>query len=87
MRDAVDAGNPEFEFEVGSLNKVAAEAAGELGLPLLDLYRAFAADFGKNPRRYEFDYDWHWNSVGKRIVGEAIAGFLTSDPRSLAVTQ
>ena len=49
-------------------------------MPFLDLQATFAADYARNARRFEFAYDWHWNVLGNRLAGEAIAAFLLRIP-------
>jgi hypothetical protein len=84
VREAVYAGKPQSTFAVGRLNEIAAELTSELGLPFLDLYETFRAEYVRTGRRLEYAYDWHWNAEANRIVGEAIARFLSEDPRLLA---
>ena len=73
-----------MDYEVGRLNKIAAEVTRELGLPFVDLQGAFAEDYAKARQRFEFDYDWHWNVRANRIVGATIARLIMSRPRFAA---
>jgi hypothetical protein len=68
---------------VHKLNVIARELTSDLGLPFLDLQDAFAADYARAHRRFEFSFDWHWNVLGNRLVGEAIMRFLRGDARLL----
>ena len=79
VREAVYEGRQASNYEVGRLNRIAADLCGELGLPFVDLQNSFAADFAKNKRRFEFPFDWHWNTAGNRIVADAIWRKLKSD--------
>ncbi len=81
VREAVYAGKPATDYQVGKLNEVAAAAASELGLPFLDLQQTFAADWAGNKQRFEYSFDWHWNKRANHLVGGAIGRFLLADPR------
>ncbi|MDX2156092.1 MAG: SGNH/GDSL hydrolase family protein [Hyphomicrobiaceae bacterium] len=76
VREAVYSGKPQSDFAVGRLNEIAAELTRELGLPYLDLYDTFLADYTRHGQRLEFAYDWHWNVRANRLVGEGIARFV-----------
>jgi hypothetical protein len=84
VREAVYADRPAGAYEVGKLNEIASDLAGELKLPLLDLHRAFEADYRVSRRRFEFPFDWHWNVHGNEVAGTAITQFLLSEPGLLA---
>lgn len=86
VREAIYAGKPVASYEVGQLNRIAAELAKEHDLPFLDLQSAFEQDWMQHRQRFEYTYDWHWNERGNAIVGKAIARFLGSDPRLLGRT-
>jgi hypothetical protein len=81
VREAVYAGRPAADYEVGKLNRIAAEVAAELDLPFLDLQPTFARDYAVNRRRFEYPYDWHWNVHANRLVAGAIERLLLTDPR------
>ena len=81
VREAVYAARPPGDFEVGMLNRIAADLAQEQGLPFLDLQDAFAKDYAHHKQRFEFSYDWHWNEHANALVAREIAQFLRSDPR------
>jgi hypothetical protein len=83
VREAVYSGKPLASYEVSKLNGIARDLTGELDLPFLDLQDTFAADYALRHRRFEFAYDWHWNVIGNRLAGEAIARFILTDPRVL----
>ncbi|MGE0698831.1 MAG: hypothetical protein AB7O57_07030 [Hyphomicrobiaceae bacterium] len=76
VREAVYAGKPRSDYAVARLNELAADLAGELGLTFLDLQATFAADFAVHKERFEYAYDWHWNSRANRLVGETVAGLV-----------
>ena len=80
VRDAIYSGQPLESYEVAKLNGIAAELAQGLDIPFLDLQATFAADYASNAQRFEFAYDWHWNVLGNRLAGEAIAAFLLRIP-------
>jgi hypothetical protein len=81
VREAVYADKPASSYEVGMLNRMAADVAGELGLPFLDLQETFERDWRQHRQRFEYAYDWHWNARANNLVAEAANGLLTSDQR------
>ncbi len=83
VREAVYDGQSASAYEVGKLNRIAAELCAQLNLPFIDLQESFAADFSKNRNRFEFPFDWHWNAAGNRIVADAIWQKLQSDKSRL----
>ena len=80
VRDAIYAGKGLESYEVGKLNALVGDVARELNIPLLDLHATFAGHYARHRQRFEFAYDWHWNALANRLVGEAIARRLLSDP-------
>lgn len=84
VREAIYEGRKPMDYEVGRLNRIAAEITAELGLPFLDLQDAFARDYAASGQRLEYAYDWHWNERGNRVVAEAIAQFLLTDTRLIS---
>jgi hypothetical protein len=56
-----------------ALNNMLAEAAKRHGVGFLDLQAVFAAHWEAHHRRFDFDAEAHWNELGHRIVGTAIA--------------
>ncbi len=66
------------------LNRIAAETASRHNIPFVDLQQAFAADWQKQHRRFDFDADGHWNEHGHKIAAAAIAGALRSLSRQFA---
>ena len=83
VREAIYAGKPLDSYEVHKLNRIAGDLTSELGLSFLDLQDTFQEHYAREGRRFEFPFDWHWNALGNRLAGEAIAGFLLADPRLL----
>ena len=53
----------------------------QLDLPFLDLQETFTRDHATNAKRFEFPYDWHWNTHANRLVGAAVTRLLLEDPR------
>lgn len=86
VREAVYAGRKPHEYEVGMLNRIAADLTSELDLPFLDLQEAFKRDWETNRVRLEYPYDWHWNEHANRLVARTIADLLTGDKRIGLVT-
>lgn len=88
VREAVYTGRRPLDYEVGMLNRIAADITAELGLPFLDLQDTFRHDWETNRVRLEYAYDWHWNEHANRLVARSIADLLTGDSRiGLAVTR
>ena len=81
VREAVYAGRNAGDYEVGMLNRIAADLAHEQGLPFLDLQDAFKRDFTRHGKRFEFAYDWHWNEHANALVAREIVQLLGTDPR------
>ena len=71
--DAVH-GNGSRSWDMLNQLKRITEIAGRVGIPFLDLHRAFAerGDW----RDAEFAHDNHWNALGHRWAAEAIADYL-----------
>lgn len=84
VREAIYEGKPVEAYEVGKLNRIAAEITAELELPFLDLQGAFAREYAARRARLEYDYDWHWNDRANVVVGQAIANFLRRELRLFA---
>ena len=81
VREAIYDGKPLSAYAVSRLNALAAELTSELGLTFLDLQSAFATDYAVAGQRFEYSYDWHWNARANRLVGEAVARLLATQPR------
>ncbi len=86
VREAVYEGKPRVAYKVAELNDLAQQTAQELGLPFLDLQQTFATDYAANKKRFEFDFDWHWNVRGNILAGKAIADAIRTDPALLGQT-
>jgi hypothetical protein len=76
VREAIYSGRPRSDYAVSSLNEIAAEITGELGLPFIDLQNVFAEDYQRNHTRLEYSWDWHWNKYANELVGETLADYL-----------
>jgi hypothetical protein len=83
VREAVYSGKALDTYEVHRLNAIALDLTAELDLPFLDLQDTFAAHYARAHQRFEFPFDWHWNALGNRLAGEAIARFLLTDKHLL----
>src|SRR5262245_42498257 len=79
-RDASYSGKPLEAFAVAKRNRLAAEVATELEIPVLDLHGTFVAHYQDNQQRFEFADDWHWHGLANPLVGAEIARFLLRDP-------
>jgi len=47
------------------------------GYEVIDLQEAFANDYARNKRRFEFELDSHWNGEGHRVLAEQVAASAT----------
>lgn len=81
VREAVYAGKPASDYEVGKLNAIAADLTTELNLPFLDLQATFTRDYAQRRQRLEYPHDWHWNEAANRLVAGAVVDLLIDDPR------
>ncbi len=63
---------------IGALNELAMELAEKHDLPLVDLTKAFTADWQANGERFEFASDGHWNERGHAVAAGEIATFVLS---------
>lgn len=77
VREAIYEGKPCDAYAVCALNRLAARVTRDLALPFLDLTSAFEADWRVSRHRFEYGFDWHWNERGNRVVGEALAAFVS----------
>lgn len=76
VRDAINSGRPAEDFEVATLNKLAAELTSELQIPFRDLHQAFESDYARSATPLEFPYDWHWSKRANDIVAREIADLI-----------
>ncbi|MEO1264525.1 MAG: SGNH/GDSL hydrolase family protein, partial [Pseudomonadota bacterium] len=81
VREAIYDKRSADEYEVGKLNRIAAEVTADLGLAFADLQGAFATDFATHGKRFEFPFDWHWNGRGNRIVADVLADMIAGAVR------
>jgi len=63
---------PPGESNIVWMNTMVKELAIQQHIEFIDLTEAFAADYQKNKKAFEFSYDWHWNEHGHRIAAEAL---------------
>ena len=69
--DAMDANSGALR-----LNRMAAEEAGRLGIPFLDLHPVFAEDFARHGKPFAFPHDGHWNAYAHGVAARAVAARL-----------
>ena len=79
VREAVYSGRPVESYKVGMLNKMAREEVEAAGLPFHDLQEDFTAHYKSNQQRFEFSWDWHWNPMANKLVGEKIADLIVAE--------
>jgi hypothetical protein len=58
------------------LNGMVAEQCGKLNLPFIDLTPYMIADYQKNHKRFETDYDGHWDEYGHQFVAGVLYNYL-----------
>lgn len=56
----------------GMMRRALIDRAEAKGYPVVDLQDAFARHFAIHHTRFEFDHDWHWNSVGHAVASDAV---------------
>lgn len=61
------------------LNAMAAELCNGLNLPFIDLTPYMLANFQINGKRYETDYDGHWNEYGHEFVANVLYKYLLNN--------
>lgn len=73
VREAIYQGNDAKNYEANALNQIAKQEAEKHNIPFLDLKDAMSEHYKINKQRFEFPWDWHWNKLGNKIAGQAIA--------------
>lgn len=58
------------------LNGMVAEHCSKLNLPFIDLTPYMIADYQKNHKRFETDYDGHWDEYGHQFVAGVLYNYL-----------
>lgn len=76
VREAIYEGRQPLDYEVGRLNRIAAEVTAELGITFRDLQTVFQADYDRYRQRFEFPYDWHWNERANDLVAATLADLI-----------
>ena len=61
------------------LNRMAKSVAEEYHINFIDLQPVFQKDFTINRKRFDFDFDSHWNRYGHKVVANTIADFIQSN--------
>ena len=61
------------------INQLFDRICRENGVEFLDLTDAFARDFEKNNRRFNWDWDAHWNDYGHQVVARAVLEYYKGD--------
>jgi hypothetical protein len=72
-REALPDGRDPASLDVYALNRLAQSSAQVAGLPLVDLTRAFVADYARNGTSFEFRTDNHWNAYAHALVARELA--------------
>lgn len=83
VREAIYSGKNLNNYEVSSLNDIVRDQMVQLKLPFVDYQKVFAAHYAEDHKRFEFSYDWRWNALGNRLVGETIAELIATHPKLL----
>lgn len=58
------------------LHEITAEACADSGVSLVDLTGPMRSAYEENGRRFESEWDGHWNEYGHQFVARAVAGAL-----------
>lgn len=80
VREAIYAQKNASQYLVGTLNRIAANTAANIGAPFIDLQGPFAKHYNKTKQRLEFSHNWHWNRMGHKIAGKHIADHFLRNP-------
>ena len=51
---------------------IAEMSANETNLYVLDLHPIFQKDWNINRKKFNFEYDFHWNEYGHRLAADAL---------------
>lgn len=75
-KDAIYEGK-EINLEpIYQLNLMVQNITSEFNIEFLDLTKAFANDFKRNNKKFEFQVDNHWSKYGHAIASDTIHNFL-----------
>lgn len=75
-RTAIYTGTPQEAYSFKHA-PIVREKADLLEIPYIDLAEVFAADFQQNHQRFEFPTDYHWNERGHKVMGDAVAAWIS----------
>jgi hypothetical protein len=65
--------------KVSWLNQMVSVECNQLGLPFIDLTPSMAADYAKNKKRFETDYDGHWAEYGHQFVASTLYNYFKNN--------
>jgi hypothetical protein len=78
LRKEIYEGTSVSQSNIRWMTEMVQHACETQDIEFIDLTNAFAADYQKNKKVFEFPYDWHWNEHGHRIAAQALYQQLTS---------
>lgn len=87
VRETIYGRNDASTRKLEQPNRIAADAARLAGVPLMDLTRLLADDYAARKEAFEYDYDWHWNARANRLIGDALADWISEAPRLMGGAQ
>ena len=72
----------ELERTPGTTNtlwyeKIAVMSSNIPNISVLDLHPIFQKDWSINKKKFNFEYDWHWNEHGHRIAADSLQELVT----------
>jgi len=73
VREAIYSGDDAQNYEANALNIIAKQEAKKQNIPFLDLKEAMTTHYKTHKQKFEFPWDWHWNKLGNKTAGQAIA--------------
>jgi hypothetical protein len=71
-RDAIYSGHDPRAADAYRLNRIAAEASAQAGIPFVDMTSSFERDWATHHERFEFASDGHWNARAHRLAAHAV---------------
>jgi hypothetical protein len=72
LRSNIYAGRPYMDSQLYWMNELLRDAAETNGCSFLDLGDAFTEEYRRNRKKFNPEYDGHWNEHGHRITAEAL---------------
>lgn len=62
------------------------ETAGKLGIAAIDLTGVFRAAWERDQKKFEWEFDGHWNGYAHRVIADAVGKWIRSNSKLTAPT-